>query len=496
MYINDHRQEVVERFGSRTLAILQRPAMQKSVVRDNIRIHYDTTGTNTPAMLDASYQRIQNSYEEFVDSVAAIAGHVIEFETAVLGYPSAPEDGSLGGGPEYDIIIQELGSLYGSATPDDAPIAPRRYTTFITIDNDFVFVNPDTNKGIPALRVTLAHEYHHAIQLGNYGYWSGGEIYYYEMTSVWMEDEVYTDVNDYYAYLRSSFGHFRRPDRSFTTSEFIMYSRGIWCQYVAKRFGRESIKRSWEIIASVRPLEAIDLSLREVSGDFRSAFAEWTKWNYFTGSRADTTYYPEGAYFPQMIPTVVGFTPPSRSVSSNLEALSARYYQVLKNDLEAVTLALSNINFAAAVENTGELFPYTYLLNTSELDDSYLPTSIGIFVKLDVPDRTNWFTQDIAGSSGIKNGIPFPNPFVVDGNSFVSIGIGATSPVPGTLYIYSVDMNLVYSSTISSVSRFEKHVFLWNGRGTNNEVVQSGVYLFILELPDNILKGKIVAMRR
>jgi uncharacterized protein YjaZ len=39
----------------------------------------------------------------------------------------------------------------------------------MTIHKDFSFVTPDSNRGLRAMKVTVAHEYHHAIQLGNYG---------------------------------------------------------------------------------------------------------------------------------------------------------------------------------------------------------------------------------------------------------------------------------------------------------------------------------------
>jgi len=78
---------------------------------------------------------------------------------------------------------------------------PERWTSDIDIDNDFIGSKYNA-KGIQALRVTAAHEFHHAIQYG-YGWW--GERYPYELTSTWMEDVVYTDVNDYYQYLPDYF---------------------------------------------------------------------------------------------------------------------------------------------------------------------------------------------------------------------------------------------------------------------------------------------------
>ena len=59
-------------------------------------------------------------------------------------------------------------------------------------------------KGINAARVTVAHEFHHAIQLGNYSY-RDSDLFFYELTSTSMEEFVFNSVNDYYNYLTDYF---------------------------------------------------------------------------------------------------------------------------------------------------------------------------------------------------------------------------------------------------------------------------------------------------
>jgi hypothetical protein len=486
--------------------LLLRPSLDTSIVAGNYRIHYDTTGVNAPAMLDASYQRIPGSHRQYVDSVAAIVNYVASYETNVLGYLPPPPDNGAGGGPEYDIYILELGSLYYGLTTPETPINNKpdggTFTTFIEIDNDFNFVFPDSNKGMPALRVTLAHEHHHAIQIGNYGFW-GNDVYFYEMTSVWMEDVVYTNVNDYHQYLRFSDSQFRRPDIPFTSNGFIMYSRAIWSHFIAKRYGRDAMRHSWEEVRNARPIQAIDNALHNepYSSSFRQAFSEWSLWNFFTGPRADTSsYYPEGNSYPPMTQAPVGFSPPSRSIAGSLEALTARYYQVLGMP-DTLTLVLSNINFAAALGNSTLPFPYTYLLNTQQVDDSYKATPVGVFFKLDAPDQTNWYTWDVVrgniGSSTVTAGVPFPNPFLVDGRASLYIPVTTTTQIQGTLSVFSSAMDLVFSSDLRTVvPQPGKQVFAWNGKTNNGELVHTGIFFFVLELPDQTLTGKIAVVRK
>lgn len=481
-------------------AALTRPEKQKNILRGNVRVHYDTTGTHTPFMLDQNHQQIPGTTDEFADSVASVANYVIYFETAVLGYPIAPADGQAGGGEEYDIYVEQLGNLYGY-TSWEVAIAPRRYTTYMVIDNDFIFVLPDSNRGIPGLKVTLAHEYHHAIQIGNYGWWGDEHRYFYEMTSVWMEDKVYTEVNDYYAYLRSPQGHFKRPEISFVSNQFIMYSRGIWCHYLEKKYSRDLVRGTWENIRHAPPLEALDETLQgsEFASSFRTAFAEWTLWNFFTGTRANPeVYYDEGIFYPQVTEKVSGFSPPSRVVADSLSPLSARYHQVLYN-ADTLTLALSNINVDAAVADPGEHYPYFYSLSVSQIDPTYKPTSAGIFYKFQNADATNWHTWSIVNGgitpAPLREAVPFPNPFIADGRKSVYIPVGSTEPVAGTLTIFTASMVHVYSATAASVLRLGNHVFAWDGRTDDGEIAQSGVYLFVLELPGRMLKGKVAVMR-
>jgi len=164
------------------LSILQtRPSLDTSIVADRFRVHFDTTGLNTPALLDSSHTRIPGTAFAYADSVAAIAAYVYSYETSILGFPPPPSDGGLGGGPEYDIYIEDLGvGLYGLTTPDIDVVEGGTSSTFIEIQSDFSFVNPPGNRGLPAMRVTIAHEFIHAIQIGNYGFWC---------TDVWFHEK-------------------------------------------------------------------------------------------------------------------------------------------------------------------------------------------------------------------------------------------------------------------------------------------------------------------
>ena len=476
--------------------VLTRPVMQKSITVGDFRVHYDTTGSNTPAMLNALGQRIPGTANEFADSVASIVNYVADFETdGTLGYLSPlPVNAS-----PYDIYIEELGNLYGFTTPEtqlDTKPAGGTYSTYITIDNDFIFVRPDSNKGLPGMRVTLAHEFHHAVQLGKYAYWVN-DRYFYEISAVWMEDVVFTEVNDYYEYLRSSQGHFRNPGVPFTSSQLIMYSRGIWGHFVEKRFGRDAMRNTWVEMAAARPVQAIDLALQGYGSNLRLAFAEWTLWNFFTSARSNPVlYYPEGENYPVIWQTTNAFAPPSITVGGSASALSSQYFDIVSPQ-DTLTLALANIN--AENQDPNATFTYAYQLNANRINESYKETASGIFVKLEVPDPTNWYSWEIhKGVVGpaVAAGRPFPNPFRTNGNRSVYIPVNSSSLVTGTMSIFSVSMDLIYSATVASVTpQPGNQAFSWNGRTLDNTIAPTGMYIYLIDLPDQQLMGKFALIR-
>ncbi|MGA9116617.1 MAG: MXAN_6640 family putative metalloprotease, partial [Bacteroidota bacterium] len=382
-------------------ALLVRPATQMSILRDGVRVHYDTAGAHAPALLDGSFVRIPGTSHAYAESVAAICASVARRQTQELGYAAPPPDGGSGGGDEYDVYVQELGALYGETAPE-TNLGGRRYTTFMTIDNDFVFVSPAANRGLPALRVTLAHEYHHAVQLGGYGYWGYPHIAYYEMSCVWMEDVLYPEVNDYLVYVRSSLGHFRHPHVPFPSTDIIMYSRGIWCHFLAARFAGDLMRRSWEWMAAVPPLAALDRTLREApyQTGFQSAFAEWALWNYYTGGRADSLHYPEGREYPEVFQEPAAFTPPARRIEGALGPLAARYHQTPQTP-DTLTLALANLDLDRAAAGDETESPYALILNVERPDPGYVPTGSGLFVKLEVADPGLWHNWSL-----VRGGIP------------------------------------------------------------------------------------------
>jgi hypothetical protein len=479
--------------------IQSRPVMQASKTSGAFCIHFDTTGSNTPALLDASGSRIEGTARAYVDSMVAILAYAYSYETGTLQYPAPPPDDTLGGGPECDIYVMELGSMYGYTTPDQGVVEGATSTSFITIDNDFVFVRPAANRGIPGLKVTLAHEFHHAIQVGNYGYWYN-DAFYYEITSTWMEDVVYPAVNDYYNYTNASWGHLLNPETPFTANTLIMYSRATWGHYIAKRFGTSVMRETWEHIRTARPQLAIDQTLRIHGSDFGTAYGEWCMWNYFTAGRASPVkYFTDGADYRSVAQSVLEFNGASDSRDGGLQSLASRYYLVERGN-DTMTVIVANTDVAGTVASTNPLLQYTLRLQSTGGDATYLLTPIGIFGKLEVANSTFWsvffVTRDSTYQYVEPAAMPFPVPFHPGKQIFVYLPAGSAEQQQGSVCIFNAAADLVRDlPSVTSTLFRNRQVFTWDGRTNDGSVASTGIYFYVISAAGKELKGKIVVVR-
>ncbi|MFC1558176.1 MXAN_6640 family putative metalloprotease [candidate division KSB1 bacterium] len=262
---------------------LARPVLQNSIISpgEAFKVHFDTTGANSVPMQDID----NNGIPDYVEIAAASLDTSLYTYVNELGYrPPAPDGDGI-----IDVYLVNLGNIYGETVylPD----------VYMRIENDFtesVFYT----QGINALRVTCAHELHHAIQL-RYTLQSS-EFFFYEITSTYYEDYVFTYVNDYYQYLPSFFNNTDMPFNTY--NGWFEYGNCLFGHFLEKKIGKDVLRKTWEQMAYSRtPIVSLNNVLNSKGTDFNTELAEYAVWNYFTGSRADTTtYYNEGKNYPEI----------------------------------------------------------------------------------------------------------------------------------------------------------------------------------------------------
>lgn len=291
-----------------------RPDRQKfyDVPGISLRIHYDTTGTDS---VDMRHGLDTDGVPLYVKRVAEIYQEVWHEEITEMGYPQPPADDFYpeGGTAAYDVYITNLslnfyGLTHGDVVYQDGPSGPYRMTSYVELDNDYQgysLYNPDEWDLI--LAVTAAHEFFHSIQYGidAYEFLEGSDdysvdVWWHEMSATWMEDMVYDEVNDYYYYLPGFFDH---PNWALTTQARGNYEYGacVWPRYLSERFGNDIIRDIWEQCGDSTYLNSIGAwseQIDERGSSLDRELGRFRLWCYYSGARHRSFAFAEGAQYP------------------------------------------------------------------------------------------------------------------------------------------------------------------------------------------------------
>jgi hypothetical protein len=301
-----------DRIDSRLLSamgakLVGRPALDLSFISHggHFKIHYTKTGLDS--VYQASLDTNSNGVPNFVEDVAAICDSVWVHHIIQLGYPVPPSDSfyTAGDGPQFDVYLHDLGAdyfglSYIDSTQIDGP-GTIRATSFMELDNDYQQISAYKNRPLDAVRVTVAHEFFHSIQFGIdfseeeltvIGSTTFERRYWMEMSAVWMEEETYTSINDYYAYLPAFFDFPMASLQRFRAlGDNHPYGAVVYPLYLSQKFGAKIIQDIWlkcgQLGAGPDFLAAANVVIDSASNhtmNWAKAYREFALWNYFTGS--------------------------------------------------------------------------------------------------------------------------------------------------------------------------------------------------------------------
>ncbi|MBM3286061.1 MAG: hypothetical protein FJY88_01740 [Candidatus Eisenbacteria bacterium] len=270
-------------------AFLVRPILDSYVDTDNFRIHYATSG------LDMIYQWPNTAYR---DAVVAACDSSYSYQNDRRGWPHPPSDGSNGGGIGLiDCYVEDNGGAYYGVTYAESQVPggyPNDWTAYFCIDNDYQGFGY-TDRTWP-MKVTVAHEYNHVIQIGL----NAGAGWWMENTATFMEDEVYDEVNDNYGYLAFYTNNpWTRLDYANGGFEYGCF---LWPTFLSEAFGHSVVRDVWTAYASNTNLyTCFDNKLAAFGKNLDTAVAEWTLWNCFTSTRDDGEHYVEGGAYNRLV---------------------------------------------------------------------------------------------------------------------------------------------------------------------------------------------------
>lgn len=500
--LSAHRAEGPDAALDAVSTALQRPLFQKSRVsaQGHFRVHYDTAGTRQPALLAGNSSRIPGSHEAFVDSVLTILETVRDQETGVLGYEAPPGDGTKGGGPEYDVYVESLGAgLFGATyweTDDLVSTSPNeRYATYMEIDNDFLGYR---TPGMSGLRVTVAHEYFHAIQVGSVGIWptaTKSDFYFYELSSTWMEEVLWDDVNDYVYEVRDylsvsggrGFRDFQGQALPFTTyglpSGYYGYERALFAVFLEAKFGRSLLRDIWFAMRAEPFLQAIESVLGGRGTDFEHEYAWFGFWNYYTADRTDSVrYYSEGRLYPRFDPHMrMSYNGYYASISSSGAPLSDQHFEFVGQG-DTIHAVIMNVNALGA--STASPLPASLSLTASNQQQGGMRQKLanGTEMSLMVETPSEWRTLYLLTSTDADARIqsrPSPNPLSLGETPALTIPLDGSAGATASVWLLSASLDLVFNRDFTVTEQFGQKIVLVSSSELRSSV-STGVHFLVV----------------
>jgi hypothetical protein len=480
--------------------------MQSDTIAGHFHIFYNTTGSNEPALLDDNNQRIPGTAKAYIQYVAQIFNHVWDVEVDSMRYTAPPFES---GQSYYNIFVTNVTGEYGSTTPIMPQINeseyPPRYTSYITMDNDY---SAFATFGLNGLEVTAAHEFHHAIQMGSYGLFDVDKYrYVHELTSTWMEDVVYTDVNDYYNYLPDYFGRFG-DGRSLNSNPGVGgYERCVWALFMAKHFGTSVMRTVWEAMRNSPYQADVDVFLESnaavlanMDTTLQTAFSTFTKWNYFTWDRADTVhYYPEGNHYPRFHPLqkIAFYNNTKSTTSGTVEPLSSSMYEFdLQQD--TITAIIANVDMNNALMRNTTLQKIDVTLSSQSLPQPSIELANGLKAKIAVDNLSLWrpiFMQEAIPIQSLHYDAS-PNPFRLAEAQNLYLPINEDNASIVDVYIYNSNFDLAYSGQLRSSFYDSGGTYVIKVPASAiKSKLSSGIYFIIAKTVKSNYKWKIAVIR-
>ena len=473
------------------------------------RIHYDTEGRHAVSPKDDD----ANGIPDYIDLALVVLDSTWVLEVEQLGYNPPPADNGLGGGDEYDAYVIDIGGrYYGYAYPETSGATTYSH---LEIDNNFTDPGYKQTRGLDALRVTIAHEFHHAIQFGYYAGQDGS--WWQESTSTWMEEVAYPHIDDYLQYLTYFLSEPRRALNSGPYGSLHTYGSAIFSHFLNQRYGRELNRLIWEEVGQRKSvhLDHFDHVIRQAEpGGLGVTMGEFAVWNYFTNHRYHDGYYAEGDKYPTVPTRDIAVAAETVVRDTSLIDATGSVYLRLKPQLRSggvdlffdenrgawrrhlllvgpdsvsvqlvsePTVRISSwdqfdeiVLVATSAERTGLAYQHLF---TAQFDPS-----------LTDPD------QPAALATLLKPN--YPNPFRPGHHSHTRLAFDLAFPSRETrLALFSANGALIWEQDLGERAARKDHAVLWDGRNDAGNLVASGIYHLLLEADGTAAKRTIAVVR-
>jgi hypothetical protein len=465
------------------------PIRERAVISSAgfFELHWDDTGIHAVPQEDLS----GNGFPDYIDSAAVILDHVWAVEVEQMGYSPPPgEDGN----PAIPYPIYFTNHFqYGVTWKGDlitANLPDTTFSSYIELDNNFSEYYFPT-QGLDGLKVTAAHEFHHAIQLG-YNYREDDE-YFFEMTSTWMEEYLYPEINDYLNYLDYFFNVVSNSRFDLANSSYP-YANSMYLQMLEAQHGVSIVRSIWEKIKTSKSLPALIATLEQNGSTWFESLGEYGLWLYYTGDRAiPGKYFTDASFFPHI----------TIKSEDNIEFNAAYVDDIITGAIANRYLEFQEVrgNILDIQMNANDspesgfriMTPYShsllYSVNNMIMSDPIDSDQMVLVITNAQNDQTlATIDARLSGSIDLTTVYPFPNPVLTKDAEIIRF---QNVPPEAELHIFNIS-----GKRVAVVEKQgNSHVRSWYLKNDDGQQVSAGVYMFLVEGEGLLKTGKFTIIR-
>ncbi len=475
-------------------------------------IHFDTNGTDAVDLFDSN----NNNIPDYVDSVAFYFDYAFQIEVDSMNYNAPPIDSLRGGDNLYDIYIANLvyddQSLYGFTVTEDIYENENGViisNSFITIDNNYSIKDSITvngvkkqayrTVGIDAVKITSAHEFHHAIQFG-YGIPNEYGSLLMEMSSTWMEYNIHNKIYDFTQYVTDLFKDLYNNVLTIDDPE-NGYRWSIFFQFLSKSIDKKIINDIWnDIPRNIDFISSLEKNVLNYDRNIKDVWNEFIPYLYFTSSRSiDSVYFNSGKIMPKMKFDETKYFQDNLKINKELKPYQIWTARIINSSINDKNIESFDIISSFIIDdyktNKDETYIFDFNLSNINQYSNKINYSNSLYYDFNkIKDNKKESVLHIFVNDGLNygdNSFAFTNPNNPNHEKlFISLPLESRS-MEYEYVIYNMEM-LQIDKNKSETNRYNGYY----GIEIDNQNINDGIYYYHIYNNNNNYYGKFSILRK
>ena len=444
------------------------------------------------------YNDYYEGITDFANEVAAAADSSQKYTVDIMNFRNHIPDSDM----LYDIYIKQLpNGSYGWNCPDGNDGA-----SWVVIDDDYIGANYSTS-GLDAMKISIAHEYFHAIQRA-YVPVPGQNSFFYELSSIWIEDLIYPDINDYIFFSQYGDDYFSNPERNMNS--YNGYGLGLYGHYLNEIYDNQIMQRIWEEYSFIYQngnldnesvFDAIDSVLDNDIFNYNSTFVDtWLDFNsrnLFNGNQNSEFHYYSDQFSFNPISTNPVQIDTIQSISRTLNNRSVKINSFYPYDISIINIQ-NNSTSNNVKGNICILSENNLINNIGNSFQTDIISSNDVVNTVYISDLNSNESEILLSSTFLDLNFSddiyiYPNPTDEEGNLTLRFNSGIKSENI-LLKLYNLNGKLLKNVNLGSINYTTDD---YNIKTVNlfNKNFSSGIYILSFHIENKIVNKKVTLLK-